>query len=30
MVAGNHAKETADAMSMENVNVIGPLDSDAS
>ena len=30
MVAGNHVKETADVLSMENVNVIGPLDSDAS
>lgn len=29
MVAGNHAKETADVMSMENVNIIAPLDSDA-
>jgi hypothetical protein len=30
MVAGNHIKETADVMSTENVNVVGPLDSDAS
>jgi hypothetical protein len=30
MVAGNHVKETADVLSTENVNIIGPLDSDAS
>ena len=30
MVAGNHVKEIADVLSTENVNIIGPLDSDAS
>lgn len=30
MVAGNHVKETADVMSMENVNIIGPFDSEVS
>jgi RNA polymerase sigma-70 factor (ECF subfamily) len=30
MVAGNYIKEIADIMSTENVNVIGPLDSDVS
>jgi hypothetical protein len=30
MVAGNHVKETADVLSTEDVNIIGPLDSNAS
>ena len=30
MVAGNYMKETADVMSTENVNIIGPLDSNTS
>jgi hypothetical protein len=30
MVAGNHVKETADVLSTENVNIIGPLDSNVS
>ena len=30
MVAGNYIDEVSDAMSFENVDIIGPLDSDAS
>ena len=30
MVAGNYIDEVSDAMSFENVEIIGPIDSDAS